>query len=243
MNLRKSLRSFVVHAFYSGPFRFLNRYFVLQSRSTQAQWARKSDQAPWSGFYDYANSARNDDRDDVVRLQFLLLALQRIERLGIAGDVAELGVYRGNTAEFIRVMSPRHLHLFDTFTGFDSRDADGSPGTFSDTDLASVQKRVGMSGCTYYEGYFPESARGLDLGRRFALVHIDLDLEKPIRAALGYFDPLLSPGGVMVVHDYNNTGSWNEGARRAVDDFLKDHPYSLTEMPDHYGSVILTKPA
>jgi O-methyltransferase len=90
-----------------------------------------------------------------------------------------------------------------------------------------------------YPGYFPETAAALNPNTRFALVHIDMDLEAPITAALNYFYPLMSPGGAIVVHDYNNTGSWERGSKKAVDRFLADKPETPVEMPDRFGSVVI----
>jgi O-methyltransferase len=41
----------------------------------------------------------------------------------IGGNVAELGVYRGDFAQYINIAFPdRKLYLFDTFEGFDEKD-------------------------------------------------------------------------------------------------------------------------
>jgi O-methyltransferase len=68
-----------------------------------------------------------------------------------------------------------------------------------------------------------------------------MDLEAPITAALESFYPLLSPGGVMIVHDYNNTRSWDRGAKKAVDRFLADKPETPIEMPDKFGSIVIAR--
>jgi O-methyltransferase len=93
----------------------------------------------------------------------------------------------------------------------------------------------------FYPGYFPESAASLKPRTRFALVHIDMDLEAPIAAALQYFYPLIYPGGAIIVHDYNNTHSWECGAKKAVDRFLADKPETAIEMPDRFGSIVIAK--
>jgi O-methyltransferase len=180
---------------------------------------------------------------DKVRFYTFFLQIERLKRDNIPGDFAELGVYKGETAELIHAMdSDRKFHLFDTFEGFDAQDlaVETSSGTkyqesnFSDTDLESVKAYVGTDNIHYYPGYFPDSVG--DLETEFALVHLDADLYQPTLAALLYFYPRLSPGGVIIVHDYNHT--W-DGARKAVDEFAATIPESLMEVPDAQGSVMI----
>jgi O-methyltransferase len=184
-----------------------------------------------------------NDRGDLVRYYFLYLQLQRIDRQAIPGDIAELGVYQGNTAVFLNRVSPhRMLHLFDTFDGFSDRDSAefAKTDTFKDASVESVKQRL-SNGVRFYVGHFPGTTAALPSDIRFALVHIDMDLEGPIEAALEFFYPRLSSGGALVVHDYNNITSWENGARKAVDRFLRDKPETAVEMPDRYGSVVLAK--
>ena len=49
-----------------------------------------------------------------------------------------------------------------------------------------------------------------------------------------YFYHKVSPGGAIIVHDYNNVSSWDHGAKKAVDCFLSDKPERGIEMPDRY---------
>jgi len=72
----------------------------------------------------------------------------------------------------------------------------------------------------------------------FALVNIDVDLYNPTKAGLEYFYPLLSPGGVIIVHDYNH--KW-PGIKKAADEFAATIPESLVTVPDMEGSVMIVK--
>ncbi|MBQ3395380.1 MAG: hypothetical protein IJG34_07750 [Synergistaceae bacterium] len=59
------------------------------------------------------------------RRAVLELSSREIYRYGIEGSTAELGVFRGDFAKDINHHFPdRKLYLFDTFEGFDSRDAE-----------------------------------------------------------------------------------------------------------------------
>lgn len=226
---------------YNRFLRFLNSNFFIQQRP---RIDKKSlpDSPVWRDFYRYVTSSRNDDRLDITRLYFLYLLVLRQDRDSIPGDIAELGVYKGNTAAFFRRFSARRLHLFDTFEGFDKRDSEGLPNAFKDTDLRRVQRRVGIVNTFYYAGYFPETAASLGEETRFSLVHIDTDIYPPIAAGLRFFHPRLAPGGAFVVHDYNHA-NWGNGAKRAVDEFLVGNRYVCTDLPDTYGSIMLTKVA
>jgi asparagine synthase (glutamine-hydrolysing) len=50
-----------------------------------------------------------------------------------------------------------------------------------------------------------------------ALVHIDCDWYEPVAFCLDAVADILSPGGIMIIDDYNDYG----GARAAVDEFLQ----------------------
>jgi O-methyltransferase len=74
-----------------------------------------------------------------------------VERLqAVPGDMAELGVYRGDFVWQLNVLFPdRRLYLFDTFQGFDPRDVRQKPAgggcdrrqDFSDTSVEAVLAR------------------------------------------------------------------------------------------------------
>jgi Macrocin-O-methyltransferase (TylF) len=183
---------------------------------------------------------------DVPRLLFLLNNAQRVVADKVPGHFAELGVYKGHTAELLANAvaedDERRLYLFDTFAGFDARDTNARPTKrFADTSLPAVQRRVGHpDSCLYFPGYFPSSAETLDPNLTFALVHLDCDLYNPTAAGLRFFYPRLSPGAIVIVHDYAS-GHW-PGVTRAVDEFLADKPDSLVLIPDKSGSAVFRRP-
>lgn len=184
---------------------------------------------------------------DKVRLYNIWLQVERLKQLEVPGAFAELGVYKGETAALLHEMdADRKLLLFDTFEGFNARDlakeqqADPkySEKNFSDTSLEAVKQRLGEhSQLEYYPGYFPESAAGI-AKQAYAFVHLDADLYVPTREGLAYFYPLLSPGGVLLIHDYHHT--W-PGVKQAVDEFAASIPESLVPISDWQGSVMIIK--
>ena len=56
---------------------------------------------------------------DLVRRDMIVLLLRTIVENETKGEIAELGVYKGETAKLIHHYCPeRMLNLFDTFEGF-----------------------------------------------------------------------------------------------------------------------------
>lgn len=181
--------------------------------------------------------------DDYFRYVTLGLAVQRILEEEVPGALAEVGVWRGETSAFLHRLAPdRRLYLFDTFAGFPQRDL--PPGQedlrFRDTSLESVRRRVGPGpNVLLRPGYVPEVLHEV-ADERFAFVLLDLDLFDPTRASLEFFYPRLSPGGYLIVHDYNNDESdW--ACKRALDGFLADKPERVTELGDVWGSALIRR--
>jgi O-methyltransferase len=184
---------------------------------------------------------------DRVRFYNFWFQVERLKRDKIEGAFVELGVYQGETAVILHEMDKsRDLHLFDTFEGFVEEDLKDelnkddryTVSNFSDTQLDTVKSLFSdSSNVFYYKGYFPDTT--VDLKEtKFSLVNIDADLYKPTIAALNYFYPKLSSGGVLIIHDYNHT--W-DGAKQAIDEFKATIPECLIEIPDWQGSAMIIK--
>lgn len=175
----------------------------------------------------------------------------RMEALGVAGDLAELGTYRGDFAWQMNVQFPeRTLYLFDTFEGFDERDitaeqsqshASARTHDFGDTREADVLARMPYEEkVVIHKGYFPDTAVGLE-DRRYALVSLDVDLYAPTLAGLKYFYPRLSEGGAIILHDYNSLQF--DGVRRAVADYEQAYGFlNLIPLSDLHGTAVIVKP-
>jgi O-methyltransferase len=199
---------------------------------------------------------------DKVRFFNWWFQVERMKRDGVPGDFAELGVYKGESAKIIHLMdSSRQFHLYDTFEGFREEDLKNETGeaatyttrNFADTSLEAVRRYLGEEErFVYHVGRFRESsaaptlqspppAGGGETGKgAVALVNLDADLYKPTKAGLEYFYPLLSPGGVIIIHDYNY--KW-PGIKRAIDEFSRTIPEPLVMVPDMDGSVMIFKSA
>jgi O-methyltransferase len=183
---------------------------------------------------------------DKVRFFNFWFQVERLKKDNIKGAFAELGVYKGDSARLIHLMdTTREFHLFDTFEGFTHNDLAGETGkaatyttrNFADTSLEKVKGRLNDDHFIFHKGYFPDTTKGLD-GQKFALVNMDADLYNPTKAGLEFFYPRLSPGGIIIIHDYNP--DW-PGIMQAVDEFSKTIPEPLIPMPDQDNSVLIFK--
>jgi O-methyltransferase len=184
---------------------------------------------------------------DKLRFYIFWLQNERLKADKIPGAFAEVGVYRGDSAAILHALDPeRELHLFDTFTGFPASDLEGETGEaatyttdhFADVDVENILKRFDDNDKIHiHKGCFPETTVGLE-ERRFAMVNLDADLYKPTKASLEFFYPRLSPGGVILIHDYND--KW-PGIMKAVNEFVVNIPETIVLMPDTDVTVVIVK--
>lgn len=201
--------------------------------------------------YSLKYSVRKRDIDirylDYIRLSTLELISNEINKKNLPGNVAEVGVYKGNFAKYINQYFPlKKLYLFDTFSGFDEKDiqtekklglADGSQD-FSNTSIELVLKNMPFPGqCIIKKGFFPETTAGIE--DSFVFVSLDTDLYQPIYQGLIYFYPRMQKGGYIFVHDVNNDAY--KGAAKAVEQFSSEQGISFLPIPDSCGSVVFIK--
>jgi O-methyltransferase len=180
---------------------------------------------------------------DYFRYVTLGLALQRVRNDEIPGAIAEVGVWRGDTSVFLHGLAPeRKFFLFDTFEGFPQQDVAGEAEDerFRDTSLEAVRERLGPSpNVIITPGYVPETLE-VAAEEKFAFVLLDLDLYAPTVGGLEFFYPRLSPGGYLILHDYNSPESeWAN--MRAFNEFLADKPEQVIELGDVWGSALIRR--
>jgi Macrocin-O-methyltransferase (TylF) len=218
-----------------------DRYMVNRDRYLLQGGARK----PWEvRDFLHRNSWKNGG--DLSRWYFLNLVCDQITHEGVIGDIAEVGVYKGNTAALLANLAREigsTAYLLDTYAGFSDDDLRGIDAeqkmAFADTSLEAVRSLIGEKSTRYIVGRFPESAQQMPNGLSFALVHLDCDLYSPMKAGLEYFYPLLMPGGFLIMHDYSSL-YW-PGARQAIDEFFVDKPERLIPIADKSGSAAIRK--
>jgi O-methyltransferase len=185
--------------------------------------------------------------NDYIRYATLELCSQEIEYNKVQGNVAELGVYKGDFAKRLnQLFSNKKLYLFDTFEGFAEADIKiDSKQTFStgEQDFSNtsvnlvMEKMMFPENCIVRKGFFPETAIGIE--DTFCFVNIDTDLYQPILKGLEFFYPRLQPKGYIFIHDFNNDAY--KGARQAVIEFCAKNNISYLPIPDSCGTVVITK--
>jgi O-methyltransferase len=164
---------------------------------------------------------------------------------GIPGDFVECGVYAGASCALMAkaIMDPEHywaemrphnrrrVHLFDTFAGipppgendYDLRTNKGGESACSLEDVKANMARWGIPEelLRYHPGPFFETVpffagTSLALGGRIAMLRLDADLYESTRVPLEQLYPLVSPGGYIIVDDFNL-----DGARLATLEYFK----------------------
>lgn len=181
------------------------------------------------------------------RISILRRCVEELKEKKIQGNLAELGVYKGEFAKYLnRYFPDRKLYLFDTFTGFDKKDESvldrrlESSNTFLDASIQEVlSKMKAKESCIIRNGYFPDTTIGLE-EENYCLVSLDVDLYKPTFAGLEYFYPRLASGGYIFIHDFG-TYAWGCGVKNAVQEYCLQNSISYVPILDRCGSVIITK--
>lgn len=189
---------------------------------------------------------------DGVRLLMLSKLLEYVRGLS-EGDYAEVGTWRGYTArEILADMADgARLYCFDTFEGFDESDVaveekwvnDATKrGVFTNTSEAAAREiildgRQDADRLVMRKGLFPQTFAGLE-DHRWRFVHLDVDLYNPTHDALELFYDRLVPGGVVLLHDYDN--AW-AGVKKAADAFFEDRGIVPVPLCDKAGSAVIIK--
>ena len=157
----------------------------------------------------------------------------------IPGDVCEFGVAQGETSALIAneiSASKKMIHLFDSFEGLPApSDKDHLKDDIY--SLGSMEAYKGEMACPedmvkhrlamvnfpiaryrIHKGFIEDliiEHRGFPKVVSFA--YVDFDFYEPIKIALEYLDNTLSPGGKIMVDDYD---FFSTGAKTAVDEFM-----------------------
>jgi len=187
------------------------------------------------------------------RVAALCDAVRYVVTNRISGDIVECGVWKGGSMMAVaRTLlelgdRARELHLFDTFEGMTAPTgedvaltgesaADLMAASTDREDAESVWCRApldvvkqAMAGVGYdkskihyikgrVEDTIPAAAP-----QCIALLRLDTDWYESTRHEMIHLFPRLSVGGVLILDDY---GHWL-GARRAVDEYLKEHNVPL----------------
>jgi len=170
--------------------------------------------------------------DEIKELLYLVYKTKDID-----GNLAEVGVYWGGSANIIRsTMNPsKTLYLYDTFDGFkDLTDRDYQP--LNDIHqfggcYEQVMSEFNYPNVKVIKGYFPSTA----IEDKFSFVHLDADTYQSTLNSLEFFYPRMNVDGVILLHDYLNTSVL---VKEAADKFFKDKGEKVTPMQTSQGYII-----
>jgi O-methyltransferase len=179
--------------------------------------------------------------------QLLYSVARIIRKRGIPGDSAECGVRFGKSSFFMLhglADPPRPHHLCDSFEGLSEPaavDADRhrreqwKAGDLAADEHVAREQLRDFPQCVFHRGWIPDCFAGLE-AKRFALVHVDVDLYEPTRAAFEFFYPRLASGGAIVCDDYGLATC--PGARKAIDEYFAGEPDAPIELPSGQALIV-----
>jgi O-methyltransferase len=180
----------------------------------------------------------------VERIHALINAVRYIVANRIPGDFVECGVWKGGSIMTMALTllelgrADRRLFLFDTFNGMTTPGAEDVDylgqnareildSVRCEASQEEVETAISTTGYDRSNIHFvkgpveetiPEQAPEL-----VALLRLDTDWYESTRHELEHLFPRLAQGGVILIDDY---GHW-QGARRAVDEYVREHNVRL----------------
>ena len=180
--------------------------------------------------------------------------------LDVPGARAECGAYRGATALLLchawrsrrADYDGESFYLIDSYSGTPEstehdfipvRDESGStrmesffPPHKSDVTAEMVRNHLrDFPRARIEQGWIPQVLEALP-DTAWAFVHVDVTLYKPTLAALEYFYPRLSPGGVLLCED----SVFCPGVQKAVDAYASAHDVPYVTLASR--ATVFTKP-
>lgn len=188
-------------------------------------------------------------------------SLLYVNNNSVLGDVVEIGVYKGGSMlAFLKaqeMFSPnflRNYHLYDTFSGMTApseydKDLNGTTasyllqsdeGTKCFSSLKEVKKNIESNTTidkTYINYHVGDILKNEFYPDKIAILRLDTDWYESTAFELANFYEKVVSGGLVIIDDY---GHW-QGCKKAVDEFIKLHPYLTLKKIDYTG-VFFIKP-
>lgn len=160
----------------------------------------------------------------------------------VPGDLAECGVFEGATSWQLCEFASKHsrkVHLFDSFIGLsEPTESDGTHWNEGDLSASESVVRSNLAEFDCFEtfaGWIPARFSEVE-DRRYAFVHIDVDLEQPTHDSIAFFYPRTSSGGVIVLDDHGYDTC--PGARKAALGFMADKREPVLDLATGQGLII-----
>ncbi len=174
----------------------------------------------------------------IPRLDNIQYCVEEVLRTRVAGDLIETGVWRGGATIFMRGIlkaygvTDRRVWVADSFMGLPEGNHTKYPRE-SSLDFHKLQElavpldevrrnfeRYGLldDQVRFLKGWFRDTLPAAPFDK-LAVMRLDGDMYESTMDALVHLYPRLSPGGFVIIDDFNVIQSCND----AVDDFRKEH--------------------
>ena len=193
----------------------------------------------------------------------LVEAVKYVVRNEIGGAMVECGVWRGGSVMAMALVlkqlvdESRDIYLYDTFSGmpaptdvdkpisgpmaqeqFSKTKVSADSSNWLLSPLEEVKENVFSTGYPKKKFHFikgkVEDTIPENLPKEIALLRLDTDFYESTKHGLTHLFPRLKSNGVIIIDDY---GYW-EGARRAVDEYIKEnHICILLNRIDFTGRI------
>lgn len=171
--------------------------------------------SPWESdkeFNELYSLVKNNTLVDIYRCYELWSLVKDLKN--VAGDILEVGVWRGGTGvilcEASKTFTNTTVYLADTFEGVvkaTEEDTVYRGGEHSDTSQKIVEDLLALAKATNHKvlkGVFPDDFLEVSINK-LKLCHIDVDTYLSAKDIFDYAWPKLEVGGVIVFDDY---GFW-----------------------------------
>jgi hypothetical protein len=90
----------------------------------------------------------------------------------------------------------------------------------------------------FHKGLFPVTTEPVK-DKAFSFVHLDADLYESTMAGLNFFYPRMSPGAILICHDYLTSNGVNAAFRT----FFADKPEPVIELTGYQCMVVKVRTA
>ncbi len=193
------------------------------------------------------------DQMERQELKVLLAELERLLLKDVPGSMVEFGCYTGTASLFIarmlHALAPdRTFHVYDSFEGLPEKsveDQSAAGEQFKRGELAASKrefitnfKKANLKLPIIHKGWFSD-VQSKDLPEQIAFAFLDGDYYNSVLVPLRQIWPLLSPGAVVIIDDYQNEAL--PGASKAVDEWLDTH--TMARFRVEASLAIITLPA
>lgn len=171
------------------------------------------------------------------------------EETGVPGALVDCGTNNGGSAVMMSAGAPsREVWAFDSFEGLPpAGDLDPERAADWTGELKASEEKVREGFARFanperlhvakgwFEDTFPATVGSIG---PVAVLHADGDWYESVKLTLETFYPNVSPGGFVVIDDYND---W-EGARTATDDYRSKHGIDAPLVDTNLSGVYWQKP-